>query len=231
MKCQQCGADVAPTDTFCGACGSPVAAPGGATPPPPPGGQFTTPPGEFTTPPGQYQMPPAPPPPVGSYGPARFADPATGAPLAEWWQRAVAAIIDYFVVAIPSLILYFIFAAAFSTTTINLTTGRATKGIAIGGLVIVIVLVIALQIGYYVYCNGGEKGQTVGKMAMGIATRDESGNAPLGYGRAMGRWATVFALTILCYLPVIVDYLSPLWDPRRQAWHDKAAHSVVIAAK
>jgi uncharacterized RDD family membrane protein YckC len=176
-------------------------------------------------------MPPAPPPPVGSYGPARFSDPSTGAPLAEWWQRAVAAIIDYFLLAIPSGILFFILAAVFSTTTINQTTSGATKGISAGGLVFLVVLVIALQIAYYVYFNGGDKGQTVGKMAMGIATRDESGNAPLGYGRALKRWATVFVLSILCYIPLIIDYLSPLWDPRRQAWHDKAAQSVVVTTK
>jgi uncharacterized RDD family membrane protein YckC len=176
-------------------------------------------------------MPPPTAPPAGAYGAPRFTDPATGAPLAEWWQRAVAAIIDYFVLAIPSLVLYFILGAVFQTTTVNPYTGGTSVGIALGGLLFLILLVIAAQIGYYVYFNGGEKGQTVGKMAMGIATRDESGTGPIGYGRAAQRWGTIFVLTILCYIPVIIDYLSPLWDTRRQAWHDKAAHSVVVTTK
>jgi len=169
-------------------------------------------------------------PPVGAYGAPRFTDPTTGAPLAEWWQRAVAAIIDYFVVGIPSLILYFIFGAIFQTTTVN-QYGGTSVGLALGGLLFLILIVIAAQVGYYVYFNGGERGQTVGKMAMGIATRDESGTGPIGYGRAAQRWGTIFVLTILCYIPVIIDYLSPLWDTRRQAWHDKAAHSVVVTTK
>jgi uncharacterized RDD family membrane protein YckC len=176
-------------------------------------------------------MPPPTAPPPGAYGAVRFTDPATGAPLAEWWQRAVAAIIDYFVLFIPSLILYFIFGAIFQTTTVNAQSGGTSVGLALGGLLFLIVIVIAAQIGYYVYFNGGEKGQTVGKMAMGIATRDESGTGPIGYGRAGLRWGTVFVLSILCYIPVIIDYLSPLWDTRRQAWHDKTAHSVVVTIK
>jgi len=225
MKCQQCGAEVAQTDTFCGSCGSPVAAAGGAAPPPPP----PPPPGQFTAPPGQYPRPPAAPPPVGAYGSAGFADPATGVPLAEWWQRAVAAIIDGFVIGIPWIIVYFILHSIATTTTNN---GFYTTTSTSFAVVLLAYLIFAVAwFGYYVFFNGGEKGQTLGKMAMGIATRDESGRAPLGYQRAALRWLVILGLDILCVIPLIIDYLSPLWDPRRQAWHDKAAHSVVVTTK
>jgi uncharacterized RDD family membrane protein YckC len=84
---------------------------------------------------------------------------------------------------------------------------------------------------YYTVLNGGEKGQTVGKMAMGISTRDETGQGAIGYGRALGRIGITYAFEILCLIPLIIDYLSPLWDPRRQAWHDKVVRSLVIKVK
>ena len=68
-------------------------------------------------------------------------------------------------------------------------------------------------------------------MAMGIATRDESGEGPIGYGRALGRFGIIVLLDIACVIPLLIDYLSPLWDARRQAWHDKTAHSLVISVE
>jgi uncharacterized RDD family membrane protein YckC len=172
-------------------------------------------------------MPPPTAPPVGAYGAAKFTDPATGTPLAEWWQRAVAIIIDGFVVGIPWLVIYFILRAIATTTTTDQFgyQYQTTSGIAI---IFAYLIFAAAWFGYYVYFNGGEKGQTLGKMAMGIATRDESGRAPLGYGRAALRWLVIIGLDVLCVIPLIIDYLSPLWDTRRQAWHDTAAHSVVV---
>jgi uncharacterized RDD family membrane protein YckC len=29
-------------------------------------------------------------------------------------------------------------------------------------------------------------------------------------------------------IPLILDYLWPLWDAKHQAWHDKVAASVVV---
>ena len=32
----------------------------------------------------------------------------------------------------------------------------------------------------------------------------------------------------LLLIPGLLDVLSPLWDGRRQTWHDKAVNSVVV---
>jgi uncharacterized RDD family membrane protein YckC len=32
------------------------------------------------------------------------------------------------------------------------------------------------------------------------------------------------------YAPVLVDNLRPLWNPRRQTWHDQIAKTVVVIA-
>jgi uncharacterized RDD family membrane protein YckC len=175
-------------------------------------------------------MPPPMPPPPGGYVAYKFQDPATGAPVAEWWQRAVALIIDGAVIWIPGWILVLIITAATRTT----TTGAFGYQYQTTNGVVVAILYILLFVGYaayYTILNGGEKGQTLGKMAMGIATRDESGQGPIGYARALGRFGIIVLLDIACVIPLLIDYLSPLWDPRRQAWHDKTARSLVITVR
>jgi len=76
--------------------------------------------------------------------------------------------------------------------------------------------------------NGSARGQTVGKMAMGIAVRDARTGGKIGAWRGIGRYAITVLFDVLLVIPYVVDSLSPLWDARRQAWHDRAAHSVVI---
>ena len=81
---------------------------------------------------------------------------------------------------------------------------------------------------YYALLNGGTKGQTIGKMAMRIQVRDIDTGGPIGVGRGFGRQLMIYLFTFACVLPLLLDYLSPLWDQRRQAWHDKVVRSVVV---
>ena len=162
-----------------------------------------------------------------AYGTYRFQDPATGAPTAEWWQRAVATIIDGAIFLIPTWIVVYVILLHAVTTT-HYIGGYAYQTRSTGLLYLFDVLFLLGYLAYYTLLNGGEKGQTVGKMVMGIATRDESGQGPIGYGRAAGRFGVIWLLSLPCGIPLLIDYLSPLWDPRRQAWHDKAVRSLVI---
>ena len=79
--------------------------------------------------------------------------------------------------------------------------------------------------------NGSRRGQTVGKIALGIAVRDARTGGPIGFWRALGRNAITVVFRLLLYIPYILDSLAPLWDARRQAWHDKVVHSVVVDLK
>jgi len=76
----------------------------------------------------------------------------------------------------------------------------------------------------------GLTGQTLGKMALHIRVVDATTGAPIGVPRAMLRYLVYALLWIACVIPGLVNVLSPLWDPRNQAWHDKAARSVVVRA-
>jgi uncharacterized RDD family membrane protein YckC len=55
---------------------------------------------------------------------------------------------------------------------------------------------------------------------------ERTGN-PIGYGSAAGRYLITVAFGIF-YLPLLLDYLWPLWDDRNQTLHDKVVSSVVV---
>jgi len=71
----------------------------------------------------------------------------------------------------------------------------------------------------------GRTGQTIGKKALGLKVVDAYTGAPIGVGRAIGRY---FA-KILSAIPCFLGFFWMLWDPRKQTWHDKIVRSVVMA--
>jgi uncharacterized RDD family membrane protein YckC len=83
---------------------------------------------------------------------------------------------------------------------------------------------IALGLAYFAYLEGGPKGQTLGKMALGIRVVDFSTGGPIGYGRGAVRYLGRILSGIACLL----GYLWMLWDKEKQTWHDKIATTVVV---
>ena len=77
---------------------------------------------------------------------------------------------------------------------------------------------------YYISLEGGRRGQTVGKMALGIRIIDFRAGGPIGYGRAFVRQL----VKIFSGAAILLGYLWMLWDDERQTWHDKAARDVVV---
>jgi uncharacterized RDD family membrane protein YckC len=138
----------------------------------------------------------------------------------QWWKRAVALIIDMLVLAVPLNILTAML-GGFEARTVDGQTEFEFEG---PGVFISIVVSIL----YYVLLNGGPKGQTVGKMALRIQVRDIDTGGPIGYGRGLGRQLMIYVFALACGIPLLLDYLSPLWDQKRQAWHDKVVRSVVV---
>jgi uncharacterized RDD family membrane protein YckC len=87
---------------------------------------------------------------------------------------------------------------------------------------------LVLAPAYVTVCHGSRSGQTIGKRALGISVRDATSLGRIGYGRALVRWLVTFLFWSLLLVPGLLDALAPLWDRRRQAWHDKAVGTVVI---
>ena len=88
---------------------------------------------------------------------------------------------------------------------------------------------LLLSLLYFTLGHGGASGQTWGKKLAGIRVVHETG-APLGYVRALIRWAVAIGLTILLIIPNLIDVLWPLWDSKKQALRDKAVGSIVVYA-
>jgi uncharacterized RDD family membrane protein YckC len=147
--------------------------------------------------------------------------------LAEWWQRLVAIIIDGVILGIAFQILSVIFGGS-RTVTYN---SNGTTAVHAGTLIVAELIEIAIALVYFGLLDGSAKGQTVGKMAMGIATRDINNGGPIGVGRAVLRRFIYSILWLPLLIPGIINGLSPLWDARRQAWHDKVASSDVIKVR
>ena len=142
---------------------------------------------------------------------------------AEWWQRVVAWLIDWAILFVVNLIVGSVIGGA---ATVDSSSGTISPGgmvALIGGNLVLLIIGIA----YYVILNGNERGQTVGKMVMKIAVRNDETGGPAGYGKAAIRYLVGAVLFILCVIPGIVDVLFPLWDPKKQTLHDKAANTVV----
>jgi len=74
---------------------------------------------------------------------------------------------------------------------------------------------------YFVIFHGGA-GKTIGKWLLGLRVVGPE-QAPIGYGRAFGRWVAMVVLA-----PLAVGFLWILWSPEKRSWHDYLARTWVI---
>jgi uncharacterized RDD family membrane protein YckC len=188
--------------------------PSGGYPPPqsggyPPGGGYQQPGswGSSSYPPqgGGYGQYPPPPPvdPRYQYG----GPPGTGFILAGWWYRVGTTLIDWLILLIP-------------TGIVGYAAGRY------GGFVLGL-LVHAVYRGLML----AARSQTVGNMAVGTRVVDSGTGGAVSSGKAWGRAAAQFLFEFffwLLFIPILLDYLWPLWDSQNQTLHDKMAGTVVL---
>ncbi len=158
-----------------------------------------------------------------------------GLPLAPWWKRLIAIIIDGIVLGLGVFFVFLAIGIAVNASRsqggTKPTSSQAHGAALLVGLVIIFLLA-SIPLGlYYAVMNGRWRGQTVGKLALSIAVRDAKTGTLIGFWRAFGRYLITVVFMLLLYLPYLIDSLAPLWDSRRQAWHDKVVHSVVVDLK
>lgn len=190
---------------------------------------------------------PAPYPSYGSYqqqygaSPYASAEPVTpdGVPLAGWGWRVLAKILDGFI-ALP---LYALAAAPvvasqwdslrhwFDDVSYNanhnlaappapdLLTPFTRPWLALVGLSVAAYLVYELVFLFW-------KQATPGKLALGMRVRLR--DSPELPASAILPRVGFFLLNNFCFLLAILDYLWPLWDPKKQALHDKVARTNVV---
>ncbi|HET7476229.1 MAG TPA: RDD family protein [Dermatophilaceae bacterium] len=178
-----------------------------------------------------------------------------GVPLAGWWQRVLARVLDWFVVLLASLPLTWGSYQAASSSLARYVEEVVRAAEAGGSTAPVVPDLLVSSLGratlltavvYAVYEIGliTAVGATVGKRVVGISVRPVERPGPPPLAQAVLRWlvkdlsrlASVVSslsplLSVFSLLGSVfglVDSLWPLWDPRRQALHDKAARTQVV---
>jgi uncharacterized RDD family membrane protein YckC len=188
--------------------------PGGTPPPPQPA---PGPPGA-PPPPGPQPYPSAPPlaEPYGGSGP-----PGITAELAGRWSRLLAAIIDGIIYSVVSWAIAAPLVGASAMYDQNSGMGHRLGANGITAIVAVI---------YFTFQHG-KWGQSIGKRALGIRVVRSADGGPIGYGTAFWRVAFTYLISLVtCGLGALIDDLWILWDPNKQALHDKVAKTYVVKA-
>lgn len=215
--------------------------PYGATAPPAYGQQYGQ---EYGQQYGQYPAQPA----YGQY-------PATpdGQRLAGWWQRVLATIVDFFL-QVPLLLLaatpvvasqWDELTAWFDDLLDAAETGAPDPPMpalfdltTAPGLSFVLVMLAGSVLYSAVFLRW--KQGTPGKLALGLRVRRRDVPGPLPWATIALRVGFVTALSVLSNLPVagilvtlvmLLDYLWPLWDDKKQALHDKVAGTNVVRVR
>lgn len=191
-----------------------------------------------------------PPPPAASSSKQATPD---GEPLAGWGIRFGAYLIDAVLVSVVAAIV----GAPFVVKIVNAygdlfrdTIHAAETGTArpnqldvyneiwlplLAVVVISVVLNFIYQVGFLRW-----RAATPGKLVLGLRVRLREQPGPLSWETILRRWVSQFGPNLFSLIPVIgliagvypwVDGLWPLWDDRRQALHDKFAHTNVVRTR
>lgn len=121
-----------------------------------------------------------------------------GPQLAGWGTRALGYLID-FVISL---------ALQLAASAVDENLGKLV-GLAVG-----------LTFGYLT----GTTGQTPGRRVVGVKVLREADGQPLGGMLGIGR----NLLHILDAIPLLLGFLWPIWDKKKQTFADKIVHSVAV---
>jgi uncharacterized RDD family membrane protein YckC len=211
-----------------------------------PGGQGGRPNPQFPGAPQQHQWnaPPM------QYGHPVGPTTPDGQPLASYWQRVGAYIIDAIITGIASFVLggwllyramqpfFDGFAAAVRSgdaAAMDRITSQIDYGYLAGFSLVAGVVAFAYQVFFLT-----RSGATPGKAISGISVRLRERPGPLSLVDAARRASVQAVLGMLGNIPLIgtfasiaalLDLLWPAWDANRQAWHDKVAATNVVVGK
>jgi len=210
-NCPNCGAANPDDAVYCSNCAYDFRAASPAGQPPyqqPPGQPPYTPPGYQPYPQGYPQGYPQ------SYpqGYPRYAG---------FWIRFAAAFIDGIILSVALFPINLIFSAL--SERFNFWGSWERDGTAIGLIIIFNVIRVGLYWAYFVIMTG-RYGATLGKMLLKLKVVGED-MGPISYGTAALREIVgKFVSSLICML----GYIWAGFDDRKQAWHDKIAHTFVI---
>ena len=227
-------------------------------------------PAQPAQPPGQHAQPPqhpaeaavqygAAPAYAGIYGAPyagterRAATTPDGVPLAGWWQRVLAYVLDAIIVGLVAGIIALpwvrevldVYVDWFDQAMRAGGTGTGTGGSIdtaqlqrdlAGPLAYIVGIQLVLGFCYHVGFLRWKQA-TPGKLVVGLRVRLRDRPGPMSLGTVLMRWLGQFAVGIFGLIPFVgsltglyslLDVLWPLWDDKRQAVHDKIAKTNVV---
>ena len=184
-------------------------------------------------------------------GMQRVATTPDGQPLAGFWQRVGAYILDGIIQFVLLLVLGgWLLVKALDPVWDELVSAvdagdpaavnRITADQLDFGYLVAFGLVAAVITFAYAVFFLSRTGATPGKMAVGISVRLRDRPGVLSVGDAAKRTSLQAALSLLGNIPLLgnlfslvalVDLLWPAWDERKQALHDKLAKTNVVVGK
>jgi uncharacterized RDD family membrane protein YckC len=143
-----------------------------------------------------------------------------GRRLASWGSRVVAYLLD-------ALIGVLLNAPGGVLVGVGSVTHGAVRAwlLTIGSVLLAVGTIIQI---WQTAWRQGARGQSWGKIPIGLRTVDVDTLRPIGGPRGMLRWLVDLVLGAISILQLL-NYLWPLWDQRHQTWADKVARSVVLA--
>ena len=132
-------------------------------------------------------------------------------PLASWSRRSLALILDH-VLLLPLILL-----------------------IGLASVPAAVLVAPILAVGYFTLAHGGRSGRSVGERVCGIAVRSDPHRSHVArratYGQAFGLAVMLYVFGALSPMGIgAINFLWPLWDVKRQTWHDKVAGTIVVRA-
>jgi uncharacterized RDD family membrane protein YckC len=173
-----------------------------------------------------------------------------GQPLAGWWRRVAAYIIDVVIINVVSWIVAFPAARDYMNAVNEMTEDLLSGDPGGAGAMVVtedmagplatiglVALVVSLV---YNVAFLRWKSATPGKLALGLRVRLRETPGQLSYPTILVRWAVQNLNRFTGFVPVVgflgslfwlLDHLWPLWDPKKQAIHDKAAKTNVVRVR
>ena len=185
------------------------------------------------------------------YGGPRVATTPDGVPLAGWWQRAGALLLDGILLGIVGAIVSLpwvrdawhvyrdwfddVLRASEDGSSASIDSGQLQrdlfKPVAIIGA-INLALGFVYNVGFLMW-----KQATPGKLLLGLRVRLRETPGAMPIGTVLLRWLGQFGVGLLGLVPFVssiswiyslLDYLWPLWDDKKQAIHDKIAGTNVV---